>query len=86
MAGGAAQCRVPGQGDRGTCWTSRRAEAAALFQGVYLFFLALRFPVFSSQPAHCAGGYSSWVECFRLKCNFSAFKSLWRPFFFFFFP
>lgn len=73
-------------GVRATCWSFRRGEAAALFNSVRLFFLAPCFPVFPLQPAHCAVGYSSWVECFRLKCNFSAFKSLWRAFFFFFFP
>lgn len=64
------------------CCSVTHGAAAALFNSVRLLFP--RFPVFPLQPAHCAVSYGSWVECFRLKCNFSAFKSLWR--FFFFFP
>lgn len=43
---------------------------------LFFFFFFPRSPVFPLQPAHCAAGWSSWVECFRLKYNFSAFKSL----------
>lgn len=77
--GAIALLRGCGSGARATCWAVTHREAAALFTSGRLFFFFFFFPcspVFPLQLAHCAAGWSSWVECFRLKYNFNAFKSL----------
>lgn len=69
--GTAAGSRERGPSHLLGCHTS--GGCCAFYQRPSLF---PRSPVFPLQPAHCAAGWSSWVECFRLKYNFSAFKSL----------